>query len=96
MASIVPNFFKYTILAIAFQFVVCVGIWAFAFFVSTSLAEPVLEGLVYFYFPLMWLSSVVGVRGEFGGFLFGFFWGSIFYGIAFGAIVCGIKRLRRA
>ena len=85
-------FWKYAMLATVMQFLVCVAIWISTFVLSLK-GDPLMEAMVYFYWPVMWLMSVIGVRGEFGPILAGLLSGWFIYGALFGAIICALKRL---
>ena len=85
-------FWKYAILATAMQFLVCVAIWI-STFVWSLRGDPLMEAIFYFYWPVMWLMSAIGVRGEFGPILAGMLSGWVIYAALFGAIICAIKRL---
>ncbi|MEP6569528.1 MAG: hypothetical protein ABJC10_07125 [Acidobacteriota bacterium] len=85
-------FWKYAILATVTQFLVCVAIWISTFVVLLK-GDPLMEAMVYFYWPVMWLMAAIGVRGEFGAILAGLLSGWVIYGALFGAIICAIKRL---
>ncbi len=87
-------FWKYAILATVVQFIVCVAVWLSTFVLSLK-GDPLMEAIFYFYWPIMGLMSVIGVKGELGPFLAGMLSGWVIYGVLFGSIVLTIKMLSR-
>jgi len=81
---------KYTALAIASQFAVCLLIWITAFALSPA-GDRYFGLMFYFYLPAIYLvSTLLNLKGESGMIaagVFGIPCGIVFYGFLFGLVV---------
>lgn len=91
------KFLKYGSLSIFIQFVVCFLIWVAAISFTPTL-DPLFGIMVFFYWPIIYLLSVLTqARGESSMIMlpiFGTILGIVVYGIAFGLIVSFLKERR--